>query len=285
MIVIGTRGSALALAQTRIVAERIAEPVEIRVIRTAGDGTDAPLSSLGQGIFVGAIERALLRGEIDVAVHSLKDLPTTETDQLAIAAIPDREDPREVLITRERRGLMSLPPAAVVGTSSPRRAAFLADLAPGVRTREIRGNVETRIRKVIAGEYDATLLALAGLHRLGIAVDEDEVLSAVELPPAPGQGALAVQCRSADASLCARLAALDDRPTRLAVTAERAVLRELGASCDIPLGTHGRLERGEIVLDAALATPAGVIRTSVRGADAETLGVRAADALRQPAGV
>lgn len=282
-LVIGTRGSALALAQTRLVAERLPGPVEIRVIRTAGDASEAPLAELGDGVFVTAIEQALIRGDIDVAVHSLKDLPTAEREELSIAAIPEREDPRDVLITRERRGLASLPEGAVVGTSSPRRAAFIRALRLDVRTSEIRGNVDTRMRKVRAGEYDAVLLAHAGLRRLGVEVHEIEVLSLMELPPAPGQGALAIQCRRDDRSRVASLERLDHAPTRAAVTAERALLRELGASCLIPLGAHGHLEAGALVLDAALATPEGVIRTSVRGGDPVSLAARAAEQLRQPA--
>jgi len=266
-LVIGTRGSALALAQARIATALLGEPVEVRVIRTAGDVTDRPLSELADGIFVSAIEQALLRSEIDVAVHSLKDVPTAEHDELVIAAIPEREDPRDVLVTRDRGGLPSLPAGAVVGTSSPRRAAFIRALAPGVRTRDIRGNVETRLRKVRDGEYDATLLALAGLRRLGIAVADVEILSLEQCPPAAGQGALAIQCRRADAAMRERLARIDHTPTRLAVTAERALLRELGASCTIPLGVCGRVDGAEIVLDAALAEPAGVVRASVRGRD------------------
>src|SRR3989449_10914171 len=223
-IVIGTRGSALALAQAQIVAARLDGPVEVRVIRTAGDATAAPLSALGDGVFVDAIERALANGDIDVAVHSLKDLPTAEREDLVIAAIPEREDPRDVLVTRERGGLASLQPRAVVGTSSPRRAAFLRALAPGVTTREIRGNVDTRLRKVSEGAYDATVLALAGLRRVGIPVSDVEILSLAQCPPAPGQGALAIQCRRSDASLAARLARLDHGPTPRPVTAERALL-------------------------------------------------------------
>jgi len=282
-IVIGTRGSALALAQARIVADRLDGPVELRVIRTAGDATAAPLSALGDGVFVDAIERALANGEVDVAVHSLKDLPTAEREDLVIAAIPEREDPRDVLITRERGGLASLPPNAVVGTSSPRRAAFLRALAPGITAREIRGNVETRLRKVRDGSYDATVLALAGLRRLALAVDDAEILTLAQCPPAPGQGALAVQCRRGDAALATTLARLDHAPTRRAVTAERALLRALGASCALALGAHARVAGGEIVLEAALATDDGVIRATARGADPLEVAARAAPSLREPA--
>ena len=278
-LVIGTRGSALALAQARIVAAALGAGVELRVVRTAGDASERPIAELGDGAFVAALEDALRRGEVDVAVHSLKDLPTEERSDLVIAAIPAREDPRDVLVTRERGGLRTLPRGAVVGTSSPRRAAFLRALRPDIETREIRGNVDTRLRKVREGRYDAIVLALAGLRRLGVAVAADEVLDAADCPPAPGQGALAVQCRASDGDVRARVAALDDANTRMAVSAERAHLRALGASCEIPLGTLARVEGGEIVLDAALVTQSGVLRARERGSDPSDVAMRAAAAL------
>src|SRR5207247_660727 len=174
-------------------------------------------------------------GEVDVAVHSLKDVPTAETGDLVIAAIPVREDPRDVLVTSTRAGLASLPHGALVGTSSPRRAAFLRSARPDVVVAEIRGNVETRLRKVQAGEFDATILALAGLRRLGLPFADDEVLPTSVMLPAPGQGALAIQCRTDAHLLRGRLGALDDRATRVGVTAERALLRSLGASCELAL--------------------------------------------------
>jgi hydroxymethylbilane synthase len=279
VIVIGTRGSALALAQTGLVAERLGPDVEIRVLRTAGDASDRPLRELGEGVFVAAIEDALRAGEIDMAVHSLKDLPTEEPPDLIVAAIPAREDPRDVLITRSRDGLAGLPRGAVVGTSSPRRNAFLLALRADAVAREIRGNVDTRLRKVRDGEYDAVIVAAAGLRRLGIAFDEGEALPVELCPPAPGQGALAVQVRLRDAELVARVAALDDLATRLAVTAERAVLRAMGASCEIPLGAIGRYEDGDVVLDAALVTAAGIRRATERGSDPLETARRVADAL------
>jgi hydroxymethylbilane synthase len=282
VITIGTRGSALALAQARLVAERLGPDVDLRVLRTAGDLSDRPIRELGDGVFVTAIERALRTGEVDVAVHSLKDLPTAEPADLLIAAIPEREDPRDVLVTRDRTGLAGLPRAAVVGTSSPRRAAFVVALRPDATCREIRGNVDTRLRKVQSGEYDAVVVAAAGLRRLGIAFDEREALSVGLCPPAPGQGALAVQIRARDDELRARLAPLDDRDTRRAVTAERELLRLMGASCDIALGAIGRRENGDIVLDAALAGDDGVRRASARGADPLDAARRAADALGAP---
>ena len=285
MIRIGTRGSPLALAQARLVADRIGADAEIRVLNTAGDGSDRPIRELGDGVFVTAIEEALRKGEIDVAVHSLKDLPTTEAADLRIVAIPEREDPRDVLVSVERTGLLGLSAGAVVGTSSPRRAAFLHALRPDTVAREIRGNVETRLRKVREGQYDAAVLATAGLRRLGLAFDEREALPLALWPPAPGQGALALQIRADDLRLASRLASLDDRAVRLAVTAERALLRRMGASCEIPLGAIGAYVDGAITLDAALVTDDAVRRASASGTDPDEIARRVADTLGVPARV
>jgi hydroxymethylbilane synthase len=280
VIVIGTRGSALALAQTRLVADALGGEVELRTISTAGDRSDKPIAELGDGAFVTAIEDALRSGEIDLAVHSLKDLPTDDRPGLTIAAILERADPRDVLITRSRGGLATLPQGAVVGTSSPRRAAFISVLRPDVALREIRGNVDTRLRKVREGDYDAAVLALAGLTRLGLEVAPEEILPLEDFPPAPGQGALAIQCRSDDPSTVALASALDHAESRAAVNAERVLLREMGASCEIPLGAWARVEDGEIVLEAALVTGTFIARTEQRGSDPTDLGRRAAAALR-----
>jgi hydroxymethylbilane synthase len=279
VIRIGTRGSALALAQARLVADGLGSDAEIRVLRTVGDTSDRPIRELGDGVFVSAIEDALRAGTIDVAVHSLKDLPTAEPADLLIAAVPAREDPRDVLVTRDRDGLAGLRSGAIVGTSSPRRAAFLRALRPDATARDIRGNVDTRLRKVQDREYDAVIVAAAGLRRLGIHFDEREALPVELCPPAPGQGALAVQVRAADAELRARVAPLDDRATRLAVTAERELLRLLGATCDIPLGAIGRCENGDVLLEAALAGDGGVRRAWARGTDPHGVARRAADVL------
>ena len=278
-VVIGTRGSALALAQTRLVASRIGEDAEIRVLRTAGDRSERPIRELGDGAFVATIEDALLRREIDVAVHSLKDLPTAERDGLVIAAVPEREDPRDVLVTATRRGLSSLPAGAVVGTSSPRRAAFLRALRPDAMTREIRGNVDTRLRKVREGEYDAAVLALAGLCRLGVPVDEGEILEAHAMLPAPGQGALAVQCRADDLALRIRLEALDHPDSHTAVRAERALLAALGASCTLRLGALGQVDAGAIRLAAAFAVGEEIVRFDGAGPDPDSVAASAAQAL------
>jgi hydroxymethylbilane synthase len=278
-VVIGTRGSALALAQTKLVASQIGDDAEIRVLRTAGDRNERPIRELGDGVFVATIEDALLRGEIDVAVHSLKDLPTAERDGLVIAAVPEREDPRDVLVTATRGGLSSLPAGAVVGTSSPRRAAFLRALRPDARAREIRGNVDTRLRKVRDGEYDAAVVALAGLRRLGVPVGESEILDAYAMLPAPGQGALAVQCRADDVALRSRLEAIDHPDSHTAVRAERAVLAALGASCTLRLGTLARVDGDAVRLAAAFAVGEEIVRFDGTGPDADSVAAAATRAL------
>lgn len=279
MIRVGTRGSALALAQARIVTDALGD-ADVRVIKTAGDRSERPIGELGDGAFVTAIEDALRRGEIDVAVHSLKDLPTAEPAGLIVAAVPARADARDVLVTRGRGGLADLRRGARVGTSSPRRAAFIRALAPGVEPAEIRGNVDTRLRKVRDGEYDAIVLAAAGLRRLGIAFDEREALALDACPPAPGQGALAVQTRAGDPLRQRVREVLDDDAAHRAVVAERELLRLLGASCEIALGCHARVEGEILVLDAALADEAGRVRRArASGSDPLAIARAAADEL------
>lgn len=251
-LVLGTRGSALALAQTRLVIEALGGVGESQVVRTTGDVSTQPLHELGDGVFVTALEDALRAGTIDAAVHSLKDLPTGPRPGLMIAAILEREDPRDVLITTSRGGLASLVPHARVGTSSPRRDAALRAVRPDIVTGPIRGNVETRLQKVARGDHDATVLALAGMRRLGLAVGEEEILSLAVMLPAPGQGAIAVQCRADDEATRDRLAAIDHRPTRSTTDAERELLRLLGGSCDLALGALGRIAGQDLVLDALL---------------------------------
>jgi len=262
-MILGTRGSALALAQTRIVADALAAQVEIRVVRTTGDASSRPLHELGDGIFVTAIEDALRAGEIDAAVHSLKDLPTGERPGLVVGAVLPRDDPRDVLITSARGGLAALAHGARVGTSSPRRDAALRLARPDIVIEPIRGNVETRLAKVARGDYDATVLALAGLRRLGATVHEEEILDVELMLPAPGQGAIAVQCRAQDDVIRQRLAAIDDEPTRAATDAERELLRLMGGSCDLALGALAGLAGGDLVLDASVDGR----RTRVRGGD------------------
>lgn len=252
-IVAGTRGSALALWQTRHVIERVCErtadvecPITIQEITTRGDRTQAlsiPLTQLGdKSMFVAELEQALLRGEIDMAVHSLKDLPGRLDPRLVIAAVPPRADARDAVIARSGLPLMDLPQGATVATSSLRRRAQLLALRPDLHIEEMRGNVDTRVRKALAPDGpDATILAAAGLERLGLESRITERLSVEQMVPAVGQGALAVEVRADGARLRRLLRGIDDRAARLAVTAERAVLAALGGGCQVPLGAHATL--------------------------------------------
>ncbi|GAB2573981.1 hydroxymethylbilane synthase [Streptomyces capparidis] len=242
---LGTRRSALAMAQSGQVAEAVSaatgRPVELVEITTYGDTSREHLATIGgTGVFVSALRDALLEGRIDFAVHSLKDLPTAPADGLVLAAVPRREDPRDVLVSRDGRKLAELPRGARVGTGSPRRMAQLNAwaLAHGaeIATVPIRGNVDTRIGYVRSGELDAVVLARAGLARLGRLDDAAEVLDTDVVLPAPGQGALAIECSASDAELIAALAVLDDPLTRAAVTAERSLLAALEAGCSAPVG-------------------------------------------------
>lgn len=240
---IGTRASLLAKTQTRTVADALTAQgatVEIVEISTSGDQSQAsntPVSQAGVGVFVTALRDALLADRIDIAVHSYKDLPTADLPGVVIAAVPERADPRDVLVARDQMVLGQLPPGAVVGTGSPRRAAQLHALGLGLEIVGIRGNVETRVRKVTDGEVDGVVLARAGLARIGRAGEATEVLDPVQMLPAPAQGALAVECRVADTELETFLSAtLHDEATAAAVAAERAVLSRLGSPCTAPIG-------------------------------------------------
>ncbi len=286
---LGTRASALATTQSGHVADlirdRLGREVELVEIATEGDQSSAPLATIGgTGVFVSALRDALLAGRVDVAVHSLKDLPTAPADGIALAAVPLREDPRDVVIARDGLTLGELPVGSRLGTGSPRRVSQLAALGLGLDLRGIRGNVDTRIRKVREGEVDAVVLARAGLARLGRLDEVTEVLDPLQMLPAPGQGALAVECRSDDADLVAELAQLDDDATRAAVTAERAVLSTLEAGCSAPLGALAEVVEGEDGVElwlraVALSEDGGLsIRMSATGpvADAAALGTRLA---------
>jgi hydroxymethylbilane synthase len=247
---IGTRASALATTQTGLIADRlVAETgteVEIVTISTEGDRSAAPLTSFGgQGVFVGALRDALLDGRIDVAVHSLKDLPTAAHPDLVVAAVPAREDPRDCVVARDGLTLGELPQGARVGTGSPRRESQLNALGLGVEVVAIRGNVDTRIAKVGSGEVDAVLLARAGMARLGRLDDVTETIDPIQMLPAPGQGALACECRAADDATARILGVLDDRDTRAAVTAERSLLATLEAGCSAPVGALAEIAWGD----------------------------------------
>jgi hydroxymethylbilane synthase len=236
----------------------------------------------GRGVFVAELEQALLAGEIDIAVHSLKDLPVEETPGLAIAAIPRREDPRDALVARGGLSLVQLPPGAVVGTGSPRRACQVAALRPDLRIKGIRGNVDTRLRKVDEGQYDAVVLAAAGLSRLGCLNRATEVFSPDVFLPAVGQGALAVQVRADDQEAYEVAAALDDAATRAAVTAERALERRLGGGCHAAVAALAEARDGRLWLRALAGRPSGeMVRGQAEGpeAEAEATGIRLAEEL------
>lgn len=280
---IGTRASALATTQTGHVADRLRAlgvEVEIVPISTEGDRSSAPLASLGgQGVFVAALREALAAGQVDVAVHSLKDIPTYPDERLTLAAIPPREDPRDVLIARDGLTLGELPRGARVGTGSPRREAQLNALGLGVEIVPIRGNVDTRIGKVTSGELDAILLARAGLLRLGRADEATEIIDPLQMLPAPGQGALACECRVDDDATVRLLEQIDDRDTRAAVTAERSLLATLEAGCSAPVGALAEIAWGddgdELWLRAVVSEPSGTrtIRLSATGLPDEAAAV------------
>jgi hydroxymethylbilane synthase len=247
MIRLGTRPSRLARAQTELVASAVREAhpsieLEVVPIATSGDRTQAtnlPGADWGTGVFVKELETALLREDVDIAVHSLKDVPPAITPGLTLAAIPSREDPFDVLVTVDGRALDALPSGARVGTSSARRAAFLRAARPDLHFVAIRGNVETRLRKMADGEYDAVVLARAGLNRLDL--DTTYVLLDPEvLPPAPGQGALGIQCRAGDRDVIDLLQPLHDPATGAAVRAERRLMADLEGGCRLPIGALAR---------------------------------------------
>lgn len=290
-LVVGTRPSALARRQTELVIAHLqAAWPDLRccvvTLITEGDRLlEQPLPEIGgKGLFTQAIEAALRSGEIDLAVHSLKDLPTAGADDLIIAAVLEREDPRDVLISRHGLPLQKLPPGARVATSSLRRAAQVCALRPDVEVVPLRGNVDTRLRKAALPDIDAVILAAAGVIRLGRAAEVTQWLPFDVMLPAPGQGALAVQVRADNAALVRRLAVIHHRPTWAAVTAERAFLAALEAGCSAPVAAWGRMEAGRLWLDGLIASVDGqrVVRLSAEGdPDApEVLGVRLAEQAR-----
>jgi hydroxymethylbilane synthase len=256
---LGTRGSRLALWQASWVARALSgiprgPEVELVVLRTKGDAvTDRPIAAVGTtGVFVKEIEEALLRGEADFAVHSLKDLETRMPAGLALAAVTERAPPEDALVAAGPATVGTLPRGAVVATGSPRRKALLRDRRPDLRFEPIRGNVPTRVERVLAGAADATVLARAGLRRLGMEGAVREVLDPREFPPAPGQGALGLQCRAGEEEVLSLLRILDHPATRAATAAERAFLRTLGSGCHLAAGAFGRAgpDGGTLLLDA-----------------------------------
>ena len=307
---LGTRGSALALTQSGMAGEALARAggfeVELVTVKTEGDVLTGPLSQMGgTGVFAAVLRQRVLDGTVDFAVHSLKDLPTLPHEGLLIAAIPEREDPRDALVARDGLTLDTLPSGARVGTGSPRRAAQIRALRPDIEIVDIRGNVGTRIARVAGlesyglegkrpqGDCDAVVLAASGLKRLGFAEVITDYLDTDRMLPAPGQGALALECRSLESGtgseLGGAMAALDHLPTRLAVTAERALLRRLEAGCAAPVGTYASLsEDGVLTLKALVAHPDGSetmrhsAATNVLSEEAAyQLGVQVADDLLQ----
>ncbi|MFF8655511.1 hydroxymethylbilane synthase [Streptomyces huasconensis] len=295
---LGTRRSKLAMAQSGQVADAVRQltgrPVELVEITTYGDTSREHLAQIGgTGVFVAALRDALVRDEVDFAVHSLKDLPTAQPDELVLAAVPKREDPRDVLIARDGLTFAELPEGARVGTGSPRRMAQLNAYARShgmtIQTVPIRGNIDTRIGYVHKGELDAVVLAAAGLSRIGRTDEVTDFLSVDTVLPAPGQGALAIECAAHNASLAAALAELDDPYTRVAVTAERSLLAALEAGCSAPVGAladlpplSASLERGdphadeqivkEMRLRGVVGTPDGstLVQLSTTGPVPET---------------
>jgi len=289
MIKLGTRRSALATAQATLIADalrNLGHEVELVLIVTTGDVNRGPLEQIGgTGIFVSALRDALLAGEIDIAVHSLKDLPTASVDGLTIGAVPVREDPRDVLVARDGLTLGDLQAGALVGTGSPRRVAQLDALGLGLECTGIRGNVDTRIAMVTEGKLDAVVLARAGLSRLGRLAEVTETLDPIQVLPAPGQGALGIECRADDAEVLAALAPLEDPATRAAVTAERQLLATLEAGCTAPVGALAEVVEGEdgpeLWLRGALGREDGVRRLSANGPveDPVSLGMALANEL------
>lgn len=295
-LVIGSRGSKLALWQAEQARQRLQllDPqieILIEIIKTTGDVKTEPLSVIGgKGVFTKELEDALLDGRIDIAVHSLKDLPTILPDGLRISAICEREDPRDALVMRadlnfEEASLLSLPERGVVGTSSQRRLAQLKALRSDVTVNDLRGNVDTRIRKLDEGQYDAVILASAGLLRLGL---EDRISARIpidQMLPAVGQGAIAIETRSDNEFAVEATSRLDHRETHLACLAERAFLRGLGGGCQLPIAAHAVLDQDSLILDGLVAKPDGseIWRDQLSGPpdQGEQLGSSLAEILKQ----
>lgn len=304
-LIIGSRGSKLALWQAHWVRDQLASAgydMEVRVIKTTGDklqahAPDEPLpASMAQtvaeagskGLFIKEIEEALLAGDIDIAVHSLKDLPTLQPAGLRLGAVPPREDARDVLITANGASLASLPSGARVATSSLRRQTQLRALRPDLVYIAIRGNLDTRLRKLERGDCEALVLAAAGVHRLGLAERITSYFTFEQMCPAVGQGALGIEIRADDTRAPQAVARLDDPATHQAVRAERAVLRELGGGCQVPIAAHATVESGKLRLQGLVANLEGtqLLRAATQGpaSDAQALGaVVAADLLKQGA--
>jgi hydroxymethylbilane synthase len=286
-LVIGSRGSKLALWQANHIKAKLSElqpnlETRVEIIKTTGDVRPDPLSVIGgQGVFTKELEDSLLRGDIDLAVHSLKDLPTILPEELVIAAIGEREDPRDALVFPSNTNiaidsLKALGDQAVVGTSSQRRVAQLKSLRRDITVKDVRGNVDTRLRKLDDGEYDALILAAAGLTRLGLKDRISTYIPPNEILPAVGQGALGIEVRAADESTIELVGKLTHRPTELACLAERSLLKSLGGGCQMPIAAHATVAGPHLVLEGLVALPDGsrIIREQISGSPtrAEELG-------------
>lgn len=288
---IGSRGSQLALWQANHISGLLRErghEVELEIIKTTGDKiTDVALAMVGtKGMFTKEIEEALLEGRVDLAVHSLKDLPTELAPEFEIAAITRRENPCDVFCSQKYNSIDQLPHGAKVGTSSLRRQAQLKAVRPDLQIYPLRGNVDTRLRKLAEGEYDAIILAAAGLNRLGKTELVKQVIPAEIMCPAAGQGALGIEIRAGDTTTRECLAFLDDADARATTTCERALLNKLGGGCQVPIGASAQVKNGRVYLDAVVAYPDGkeVLRESSVGDDPVTLGETVGDILLRRGG-
>jgi hydroxymethylbilane synthase len=272
-MIIGTRGSALALAQTEMIRKQILtrfqdSEIAIRIIKTSADKDQTSSIRAGSsvGVFVKELENALLSGQIDMAIHSMKDVPTKIPDGLQIAAIPEREDARDALIANSAATLAGLPPGSLIGTGSVRRQAQILSFRPDLRVKDIRGNIDTRLNKLGDGIYDAIILACAGLNRLGLQHRISSPLDFDQMLPAPGQGAIAIETRSDDPRIPPIAAILNHVPTAVAVSAERSFLRCMGGGCNVPVAVYARLDGDFVEIEGLVASPDGksVIRESIR---------------------
>jgi hydroxymethylbilane synthase len=288
---IGSRGSQLALWQANHIAGQLREhghEVEIEIVHTTGDKIlDVSLSKVGaKGIFTKEIEEALARKQIDLAVHSLKDLPTELGDEFEIAAIPTREDPRDALCSTKHFTVEDLPHRAKMGTSSLRREAQLRAIRPDLVIYPLRGNVDTRLRKLESGEYGAIILALSGLRRLGRTELVRQVMPIELMCPAAGQGALAIEIRAGDDDVRSTLRFLDDKAARSETECERALLKKLGGGCQVPIGANAKFSGGALHLEAVVASPDGktILRDSGHGEDAAALGALIGERLLKQGG-
>ena len=288
---IGSRGSQLALWQANHISALLRErghEVELEIIKTTGDKiTDVALAKVGtKGMFTKEIEEALAEGRIDLAVHSLKDLPTELSPGFEIAAVTTRENPRDVFCSRNYESIEDLPRGALVGTSSLRRQAQLKAVRPDLEIRPLRGNVDTRLRKLEAGEYDAIILAAAGLNRLGKTQLVRQVIPFEVMCPAAGQGALGIEIRAGDSVTRQHLAFLDDAEAHATTTCERALLNKLGGGCQVPIGAFAEVREGRLHLEAIVAEPDGskILRESLDGTDPVQLGESVGEVLLQRGG-